>query len=67
VFRAVKSVASVLQGFAGVARGEQCVSESQAEINGVVTEAAGVGQEDASFSFGNGLGIVAQVPLEFAG
>jgi hypothetical protein len=67
VFGAVERVAGVLEGFAGVAGREVRFGEREAEVDGVAPEAAGVRQEDAGFGFGNCLGEISQMPVEFAG
>jgi hypothetical protein len=67
MFGPVERVAGVLQSFASVAGREVCFGEREAEIDGVPSEAAGVGQEDAGFSFGDSLRVIAQMPVGFAG
>ena len=67
VFGAVERVAGVLEGFAWVAGGEVGFGEGEAEVDGEFSEAAGVGEEDAGFGFGDGLGEIAEVAVEFAG
>ena len=52
---------------AGIAGGEVGFGESQTKVDGVFPEAASVRQEDTGLSFGYGLGIIAEVALEFAG
>jgi hypothetical protein len=66
-FRKIEGLAGVLEGFMGVARREVGLGEGEAEVDGVFSEAASVGEEDASFGFGDGLGMIAEVALEFAG
>src|ERR1022692_2894025 len=67
LFGAVERVAGILQGLTGVAGGEVRFGKGQTEIDGVFPEAAGVRQEDAGFAFRDGLGVIAEVALEFAG
>jgi hypothetical protein len=66
-FGAVERVAGVLEGFVGVASGEVGFGECEAEVDGVFSEAAGVGKKDASLGFGDGLRETAEVTVEFAG
>jgi hypothetical protein len=60
-----------LQGFARTigshAGVEQGFSEGEADVDGVFAETAGVRQQDAGFGFGNGLEVIAQMSMEFAG
>ena len=63
-FGAVERVASVLQSFARVARGKQSFGEGEAEVDGVSSEAACVGQEDAGLGLGNCLGVIPKMELE---
>ena len=67
VFGAIERVAGVLEGFACVAGGEVRFSEREADVDGVPSEAAGVRQEDAGIGFGDGLGVIAKMLVEFAG
>src|SRR5450432_1774445 len=66
-FRAVECVAGVLEGFVGVAGGEVSFGQGEAEVYGVFSEAACVGEEDAGVGFGDGLGEIAEVTVEFGG
>jgi hypothetical protein len=66
-FRAVERIAGVPEGLAGVARSEERFGESEAEIDGEPSEAAGVGEQDTGFGFGNGLGEIAEMAVQFAG
>jgi hypothetical protein len=65
VFRAVKGIASALQGFERVACGEEGFGEDNAQVNRISSVAAGVCQEDAGFGFGNGLGGIPKIQVEF--
>lgn len=65
-FRTVERVASVLEGFVGVPGGEVGFGEGEAEVDGEFSEAAGVGEEDAGFGFGDGLREIAEMAVEFA-
>jgi len=66
-FRSVERIAGVLESFVGVAGREVSFGKSEAEVDGVFSEAAGVGEEDSGFGFGDGLGKIAKMALEFAG
>jgi len=59
VLGAVERVAGVLEGFARVAGREIGFGEGEADVDGVFSEAAGVGEEDAGLGFGDGLGVIA--------
>jgi hypothetical protein len=67
VFGAVERIAGVLESFSGVAGGEMGFGEREAEVDRVLFKAAGVSEEDAGFAFGDGLGVVSQMAVEFAG
>src|ERR1022692_1213448 len=67
LFGAVERIPGILQGFARVAGGEVRFGEGQAEIDGVFPEAASVRQEGVGFAFRDGLTVIAEVALEFAG
>jgi hypothetical protein len=67
MLRAVERIAGVLQGFAGITSGEERFCQREAEIDRELSEAAGVRQENAGFRFGDGLQVIAQMPVEFAG
>ena len=49
----------------GVARGEVGFGEGETEVDGGPSEAAGVGEEDAGFAFGDGLREIAEMAVEF--
>ena len=66
-FRSVERIAGVLEGLMGVSSREVGFGESEAKVDGVFSEAAGVGEEDAGFGFGYRLGEVAEMALEFTG
>jgi hypothetical protein len=66
-FRAVERVAGVLESFVGVAGGEVGFGKGEAKVDGEFSESAGVGEQDASFGFGDGSGEIAEVAVEFAG
>src|SRR6266850_2508148 len=63
---AVEGPTGILHSLAGIARSKQSFSKDQAQVDGVFSKAASVGQEDTSFSFSNALGVVAKIPMEFA-
>jgi hypothetical protein len=67
VLGAVERVAGVLEGFARVAGREVSFGEGEADVDGVFSEAASVGEEDAGVGFGDGLGVIAEVAIEFGG
>src|SRR5882724_10510581 len=71
MFRAVKGIAGILQGFASAIGSGACVEQGlgqgQTEIDGEFPKGASIRQEDAGFGFGNGLGIISQMPVEIAG
>ena len=67
VLGAVERVAGVLEGFASVAGGEVSFGECEADVDGVSSEAAGVGEEDAGVGLGYGLGVIAEMAVEFGG
>ena len=67
MFGAVEPGAGIMQGLAGVAGGEVRFGEGQAEVDREFSEAASVRQQDASFGFRDGLRVIAEVALEFAG
>jgi hypothetical protein len=67
LFGAVERVAGILEGLVGVAGREDRFGERQAEVDGVFPEAAGVRQEDAGLAFHDGLRVIAEVTLKFAG
>ena len=48
-------------------RGEERLGESKAEIDGEPSEAAGVGEQNARFGFGDGLGKIAEMAVQFTG
>ena len=66
-FGEVEGFAGVLEGLLRFRGGEVGFSEGEAEVDGEFSEAAGVGEEDAGFGFGDGLGVVAEVTVEFGG
>ena len=66
-FREIERFAGVLQRLVRVACRETGFSERDPEVDGIFSEAAGIGQEDARFGLLNGLRVVSKVPLDFAG
>ena len=67
VLGTVERVAGVLEGFAGVAGREVSFGNGEADVDGVFSVAAGVGEEDAGVGFGDGLGVIAEMRVEFGG
>ena len=66
-FGPVESIPGILQRLARFGRGEISLGERDAEIDGEFAEAAGVGEQDASFTFSDGLSEVAEMALKFRG
>src|SRR6267142_5885796 len=62
----VEGPTGILHSLAGIVRSEQGFGKDQAQVDGVFSKAASVGQEDASFSFSIALRVVAKIPMEFA-
>jgi hypothetical protein len=67
MFRAVERIAGILESFARISSREVCFGERNAEVDGVLPEAAGVRQENTGFGFGDSLWVVGQLAVEFAG
>jgi len=67
LFGAVERVAGILQGLARIADGEIRFGKGQTNVDGVLPEPASVRQQDAGFAFRDGLRVIAEVALEFAG
>jgi len=65
-FREIERFTGVLQRFVRVAHDEASLGEGEPEVDGIFSEAAGVGQEDAGFGFVDGLRVVSEMPLDFA-
>jgi hypothetical protein len=66
-FRQIERFAGVLKCFVRVARGDTGLSQGEPEVNGIFSETAGVGQEDAGFGFFHGLRVISEMPLNNAG
>jgi hypothetical protein len=67
VLGAVERAAGVLEGFARVAGREVSFGEGEADVDGVFSEAASVREEDAAVGFGDSLGVIAEMRVEFGG
>ena len=63
----IEGFAGGLESFLKVAGREVGFGEGGADIDRVFAEAAGVGEEDAGFAFGDGLGKIAEMAMNFAG
>ncbi|HME10241.1 MAG TPA: hypothetical protein VKG25_24525, partial [Bryobacteraceae bacterium] len=66
-FREIERFAGVLQRFVRVAHDEAGFGEGEPEVDGIFSETAGIGQEDTGLGFLNGLRVVSEMPLDFAG
>jgi hypothetical protein len=66
LFGEVEGVASGLESFLVLIRGEVGSGEGDADVDGEFAEAAGIGEEDAGFAFDQGLRKVGDGESEFA-